>query len=45
MSLRSWRQRFRRRPEPSEEEVGQITEGMESIRDDVPPPDPPPQEP
>jgi hypothetical protein len=45
MSLRSWWQRIIKPSEPSEEEVQQINQGLDSIRDDVAPLDPPPEEP
>ena len=45
MSFSSWWQRIRKRPEPSEQELREIVQGMESIRDDVAPREPPPQEP
>ena len=43
MSFRSWWRRITKGPEPSEEEVRQINEGIDSIRDDVAPRDPPPE--
>jgi hypothetical protein len=44
MSLRSLWQRIIKPREPSEEEVQQVEQGLDSIRDDVAPLDPPPRE-